>query len=311
MVTGCLAVLSAGEAFNSKRGSDVRMELFKDSLLLSVTMPIYLALIGIEIVVSYLHGRPYYSFKGTLTNASLAVVNVGLDITVRAFWFAALAGVFQFRLLDLPSGVPYWIGLLVVQDFLFYWLHRVDHGCRLFWAVHSTHHSAGEFNLTVGFRPSVLQPLYRFAWFLPLAVIGFRPEDVLLMYSVTQLYGVLVHTRYVGKLGVLEWFLCTPSHHRVHHGSNAQYLDKNLGMVLIVWDRLFGTFARETEEVRFGIAGRAVSHNPIRVIFDEWLAIGRDLRQPAPLKARLMYLFGPPGWRHAAGRDHSSPGVCP
>ena len=280
------------------------MDLFKDSQVLAVTMPVCLVLIAFEIVVSRLHGRPYYTVRGTLANAALAAVNVALDVALRAFWFTVLLATFRFRLFDLPGGPAYWVALVILQDFLFYWLHRVDHACRLFWAVHVTHHSAGEFNLTVGFRPSVLQPLYRFAWFLPLAVVGFRPADVLLMYSVTQLYGVLVHTRYVGKLGVLEWFLCTPSHHRVHHGTNPQYRDKNLGMVLIVWDRLFGTFVPEMEAVRYGRPGPA---NPVRVIGQEWWAIARDLRSPAPLKAKLMYLFGPPGRRAAA----PSPGVRP
>lgn len=145
------------------------MELFKDSQVLVVTMPVCLGLIAVEIVVSHLLGRPYYTLSGTLANVGLAAVNVVLDVSLRGFWFVALACVFRARLFDLPGGPWYWVGLLVCQDFLFYWLHRVDHGCRLFWAVHSTHHSAGEFNLTVGFRPSVLQPVYRFAWFLPLA----------------------------------------------------------------------------------------------------------------------------------------------
>jgi len=272
------------------------MDLFKDLPILAAALPAYLALIGLEVVVSHVHGRRYYTPKMTAANVGLAAVNVGLDLALRGFWFAGLDRGYRFRALDLPAGPAYWIALLVLQDFLFYWLHRVDHACRLFWAVHVTHHSAGEFNLTVGFRPSVLQPVYRFAWFLPLAVAGFRPEDVLLMYSVTQLYGVLVHTRYVARLGPLEWVLCTPSHHRVHHGINPKYRDKNLGMVLIVWDRLFGTFTPETEEVRYGRPGPA---NPLRVIFAEWQAVARDLARPGSLAIRLMYVFGPPGWRPA------------
>ena len=272
------------------------MELFKDAAVLAVTMPVCLVLIAVEVVVSRLHGRPYYTLRGTLTNVGLAAVNVALDVALRGVWFVALAGVFEVRLFDLPGGPLYWVGLVVLQDFLFYWLHRVDHGCRLFWAVHATHHSAGEFNLTVGFRPSVLQPVYRFAWFLPLALAGFQPADVLLMYSATQLYGVLVHTRYVGKIPVLDWVLCTPSHHRVHHGVNPRYRDQNLGMVLIVWDRLFGTFTPETEEVRYGKPGPA---NPARVILAEWRAMARDLARPGPLWTKFKLVFGPPGWRPA------------
>ncbi len=275
------------------------MELFTDSLLVLIAAPVVLALIGVEIVANHLHDRHDYTVKGTLTNVSLAAVNVGFDVLMRAVWFAALSWAFRFHVVRVPNPWAYWIALLVLQDFAFYFLHRVDHSCRLFWAVHVTHHSAAEFNLTVGFRPSVLQPVYRFAWFVPLALLGFRPEDVVLMYSVTQLYGVLVHTRYVGRLGPLEWILCTPSHHRVHHGTNPQYIDKNLGMVFIVWDRLFGTFADENEEVQFGVVGSAPTHNPVRVIFGEWVALLRDLRKPVPLRAKLMYVFGPPGWKYA------------
>ena len=276
------------------------MELFKDSPLLLAAAPAVLVLIVVEALVSYLHDRHDYTVKGTLTNAYLAAVNVGLDVSLRAAWFAVMSWIFQFHVVSVANPWVYWPALLVLQDLLFYFLHRVDHRCRLFWAVHVTHHSSSEFNLTVGFRPSVLQPLYRFAWFAPLTLVGFRPEDVMLMYSATQLYGVLVHTRAVGKLGPLEWFLCTPSHHRVHHGTNPRYLDRNFGTVFIVWDRLFGTFAEEKEEVRFGLAGQRPTCHPLRVIFHEWIALWHDLRKPGPLRAKLMYLFGPPGWRYAS-----------
>jgi sterol desaturase/sphingolipid hydroxylase (fatty acid hydroxylase superfamily) len=275
------------------------MELFKDSLLILIAAPAVLVLIGTEIVASHLHDRRDYTAGGTLTTAYLACVNVGLDVSMRATWFAVLGWGYQFHFVRVSNPWTYWVGLLVLQDLLAYFLHRVDHGCRLFWAVHATHHSATEFNLTIGFRPSVLQPLYRFAWFLPLTLLGFRPQDVMLMYSATQLYGVLVHTRAVGKLGGLEWVLCTPSHHRVHHGTNAQYLDKNMGTVFIIWDRLFGTFAEEKEEPRFGLVGRPPTHHLVRVIFHEWVALWADLRKPVPFRAKLMYVFGPPGWNHA------------
>src|SRR5262249_51894109 len=211
------------------------------------------------------------------------------------FWFVALSAVYQYRLFELNHPWAYWIVLLVGQDFLFYWLHRVDHSCRLFWAVHATHHSSAEFNLTVGVRPSVLQPVYRFAWFLPLALVGSRPEDVLFAYSVTQLYGVLVHTQHVGRLGPLEWVMVTPSHHRVHHGVNPQYRDKNFGMFLIVWDRLFGTFQREEEEVRYGLSGQqAATADPVRAVVGEWMAIERAVRQVEAMREKIRALFGSP-----------------
>jgi sterol desaturase/sphingolipid hydroxylase (fatty acid hydroxylase superfamily) len=263
------------------------MDLFKDSAVLLVSLPVYLVLIVVEIAWGHWHNRPTYSLGGTLTNFTLAGLNVALDVCLRGFWFVALSAVYQNRLVELDQPWAYWTVLLVGQDFLFYWLHRIDHSCRLFWAVHATHHSSAEFNLTVGVRPSVLQPVYRFAWFLPLALLGGRPEDVLFAYSVTQLYGVLVHTQHVGHLGPLEWVMVTPSHHRVHHGSNPQYLDKNFGMLLIVWDRLFGTFEKEGEEVRFGLSGQQpATANPVRAIVGEWAAIGNGLRQSETLRMK-------------------------
>jgi hypothetical protein len=119
------------------------------------------------------------------------------------------------------------------------------------------------------------------------------------MYAATQIYGILIHTQYIGKLGFLEWFLSTPSHHRVHHASNIKYLDKNMGMVLIIWDRLFGTFQKEEEEVVYGLTSNLKSYDPINMVFHEWKNIFNDLfKKKAPLKAKILYLFGPPGWSH-------------
>jgi sterol desaturase/sphingolipid hydroxylase (fatty acid hydroxylase superfamily) len=184
---------------------------------------------------------------------------------------------------------------------MFYWLHRVDHYCRFFWAVHVTHHSSEEFNLTVGFRSSVFQPLYRFIYFIPIAFMGFKGIDIMFAYSATQIFGILVHTQTIRKLGFLEYIIVTPSHHRVHHGSNVRYLDKNLGMFLIIWDKLFGTFQAEDEKdpVKYGLTKNLDSQNPVTLVFHEWKNIFSDLvGKRGPLRAKLMYVFGPPGWSH-------------
>lgn len=199
----------------------------------------------------------------------------------------------------------YWTILLFAEDFMFYWMHRIDHFCRFFWAVHVTHHSSEEFNLTVGFRSSVFQPLYRFVYFIPLSLVGFDPLDVMFMYAATQIYGILIHTKTVGKLGFLEWFLSTPSHHRVHHGSNIKYLDKNMGMIFIIWDRVFGTFEKEEEVVVFGLTENLKTYNPITMVFHEWGAIFNDIKKQITLKEKFMYVFGPPGWSHDGSRKTS------
>lgn len=278
------------------------MNEFREELLIKLSIPVYAIVIGAEILFSYLHDKKYYSTKGVLANIYLSTLNFMLDILLRGVCLAVLWYFYQFKFVEIDKVAHpfwYWFVLLVTQDFMFYWLHRVDHYCRLFWAVHVTHHSSEEFNLTVGFRSSVFQPLYRFIYFIPLSLLGFDPLDVMFMYAATQIYGILIHTKFIGKLGFLEWILSTPSHHRVHHASNVKYLDKNMGMVFIIWDRLFGTFAEEEEEVVYGLTKNIETYHPLKMVFHEWKNIYNDLtKKKAPLKAKLMYIFGPPGWSH-------------
>ena len=266
-----------------------------------ITVPIYAIVIGAEIIYSYYKHKHYYTVKGVLANIYLTSLNMGLDLLIRGVCLAVLLYFYQFKVYQIDIHIHpilYWASLLVLQDFMFYWLHRVDHYCRFFWAVHVTHHSSEEFNLTVGFRSSVFQPLYRFIYFIPLALIGFEPLDILFMYAATQIYGILIHTKTIGKLGFLEWILSTPSHHRVHHASNIKYLDKNMGMFLIIWDGLFGTFAKEDEVVVYGLTANIHSYNPITMVFHEWKAIVKDVIKTKGIKNKLGYIFGPPGWSH-------------
>ncbi len=277
------------------------MNEFREELLIKLSIPVYAIVIGIEIFFSYWHEKKYYSTKGLLSNVYLSALNFTLDILVRGLCLGVLWYFYQFRFTGIDKAAHpllYWSLLLIAQDFMFYWLHRVDHYCRFFWAVHVTHHSSEEFNLTVGFRSSVFQPLYRFIYFIPLSLVGFDPLDTMFMYAATQIYGILIHTKTVGKLGPLEWFLSTPSHHRVHHASNVKYLDKNMGMVFIIWDRLFGTFAKEEEEVKFGLTTNINSYNPLHMVFHEWKNIGKDLKKGNSFRDKFMYVFGPPGWSH-------------
>jgi hypothetical protein len=158
--------------------------------------------------------------------------------------------------------------------------------------------------LTVAIRSSVFQPFYRFIFYIPLAVAGFGALDIVFMYALCQVYGFWVHTELVRKLHpVIEYLFVTPSHHRVHHGSNIKYLDANMGMVLIIWDRMFGTFVSEdeAEPVKFGLTENIKSFHPGKVVFHEWRNILADLRRAPDFRTRLRYVFGPPGYSH----DHS------
>jgi sterol desaturase/sphingolipid hydroxylase (fatty acid hydroxylase superfamily) len=278
---------------------------FREAILILISTPIYAIVIGIEIIFSHLHDHKRYTNKGVLTNLYLMLANMSLDFLMRGVCLAVLNYFFQFHFINIQNIYLYWFLLLLLQDFMFYWLHYVDHYCRLFWAIHVTHHSSEEFNLTVGFRSSVFQPLYRFIYFIPLSFFGFDGKDIMFMYSATQIYGILIHTQYVGQLGVLEYILSTPSHHRVHHGSNIAYLDKNMGMVLIIWDKLFGTFQKEVEVVKYGLTENIKSHHPIKVIFHEWQAIIKDVATAPDFKSKWMYIFGPPGWSHDGSKKTS------
>jgi sterol desaturase/sphingolipid hydroxylase (fatty acid hydroxylase superfamily) len=277
------------------------MNEFRELLLIKISLPIYILVIGFEFFYSHFKNKGLYTGKGTLANAYLTLSNMALDVLVRGVCLYILYFFYQYKFVSLAAWpVLYWFTLFIAEDFMYYWLHRVDHYCRFFWAVHVTHHNSEEFNLTVGFRSSVFQPLYRFIYFIPLALFGFDAMDIMFAYAATQIYGILVHTQTVNKLGFLESIFVTPSHHRVHHGSNIMYLDKNMGMFLIIWDKLFGTFQAEDENVpvKYGLTKNIESNNPFTVIFHEWKSILKDLRKQTSLKNKFMYVFGPPGWSH-------------
>jgi sterol desaturase/sphingolipid hydroxylase (fatty acid hydroxylase superfamily) len=280
------------------------MESFRETTLLIFSVPVILAAILLEIAVTHFKGIRAYTWRETLTNVYMASLNGSMDLVLRAVLVApALMFCFQHRVVSWESGWLYWLALFLVEDIAYYTLHYVDHHCRLFWAVHVTHHSSEEFNLSTGFRSSVFQPLYRTIYFAPIALLGFEPLDILFMYAATQIYGSLIHTERIGKLGWLEYVLVTPSHHRVHHGSNPRYLDKNMGMCLIFWDKLFGTFEPEAAEdpPRYGLTRPIPDRGPVNIVFHEWKDIIRDIRSsPLPWRQKLGYLFRGPGWKPSA-----------
>lgn len=275
-----------------------------ESTVIAFTTPLYILIIGGEILLSHLQVKNYYSIKETLVNIYFMLLNGGVDLLFRSIYlFIILQWCYNQHFISFES-TPwlYWTLLFILEDLAFYFEHRVDHYCRVFWAVHVTHHSSEEYNLSTGFRSSVFQPLYRFIYFIPLTLIGFKPIDIVLMYSITQIYGILVHTQYVKKMP--KWFevlFVSPSHHRVHHASNVLYLDKNMGMCLIIWDKIFGTFQEELPEepVRYGLTKPLENpHHPIKIIFHEWISIGKDLQKKTSFLTKLKYLFMPPGWSH-------------
>jgi sterol desaturase/sphingolipid hydroxylase (fatty acid hydroxylase superfamily) len=288
------------------------MNVLHEQWLLLISTPLYAIIIGVEMVLSHLQHRKAYTVGDTMFNFYLLLLNSSIDLGFRVVYLAILQYFFIHGTTPVANPFLYWLTLLLLEDFLYYWLHRIDHEVRLFWAVHVTHHSSEHMNFTVGFRSSVFQPLYRFIYFIPLALLGFRPLDIVLVYSFTQIWGIFVHTELIGKMGFLEYFMVTPSHHRVHHGSNPKYLDKNMGMFLIIWDKLFGTFQPELKEseyekISYGLTTNIKDPGPVSIIFHEWKQLWKDVMQPGiSFQDRLNYLFGPPGWSHDGSRKTSS-----
>ncbi|SDE20751.1 sterol desaturase family protein [Niabella drilacis] len=286
---------------------------YHEQLLLLFSTPFYVMIIGAELLLSNFHfHKKTYTVKDTFTNIYLTLANGSVDVAFKLSYLWVLIQVANHSVVQpISNPVVYWLLLLVLEDFVYYWLHRLDHTTRFLWAVHVTHHSSQKFNFSVGFRSSVFEPLYRFIFFIPLAWIGFQPVDILFMYSATQIWGTLVHTELVGKLGWLEEIFVTPSHHRVHHSSNPKYLDKNMGMFLIIWDKLFGTFQRELPEneyapIQYGLTKNLENPNPFTLIFHEWIQVYKDVTQKGiSTKQRLGYLFGPPGYSHDGSRKTS------
>lgn len=289
------------------------MYSYYEQILLLFSTPFYIVIIGAEILLSSFHfHKKIYSFKDTLTNLYLTLANGLIDMAFKLSYLWVLVLAFSYSpFRHWPQNLLYWLALLIAEDFTYYWLHRLDHELRFLWAVHVTHHSSQKFNFSVGFRSSVFEPLYRFVFFIPLAFAGFKPLDILFMYSATQIWGTLVHTELVGKLGWLEKIFVTPSHHRVHHGSNPKYLDKNMGMFLIIWDKIFGTFQEELPEnkyapIQYGLTKNIENPNAFTIIFHEWIQIYKDATQSGlTLKERLNYIFGPPGYSHDGSRKTS------
>ncbi len=285
----------------------------REQLLILISTPLYLIVIGLELLLSHLRRQQSYTWKDTIQNIYLMVLNGGLDLVFRVIYIGIILSFFYDHRIanSIQNTLLYWFTLLVFEDFMYYWLHRVDHSCRVFWATHVTHHSSSKFNLTVGFRSSVMEPLYRFIYFIPIALCGFRPIDIAFIYAATQIWGILVHTEKINKLGWLEYILVTPSHHRVHHGSNPKYLDKNMGMFLIIWDKMFGSFqpelpAEKYQPIKYGLTKPLEKETATTILFHEWNNIGKDLRKKElTWKQKWNYLFGYPGWSHD-GSSHTS-----
>ncbi|MFG3343500.1 sterol desaturase family protein [Streptomyces sp. NPDC048018] len=243
-----------------------------------------------------------YELRDTVTSMSMGAGSqvVGLPWKVCAvFAYAALYALSPWELS--PSSVWTWALLFFADDLAYYAFHRAHHRVRVLWASHSVHHSSVRYNLSTALRQS-WTPMTSLPFWLPLALLGIPPWMILLQQSVSLVYQFFLHTERVGTLWrPVEAVFNTPSHHRVHHGSNDVYLDRNYGGILIVWDRLFGTFEPEGERVVYGLTKNIDTYNPLMVAVHEYRAAWRDVRTAGRWRDRAGHLFGPPGWAPRTG----------
>jgi sterol desaturase/sphingolipid hydroxylase (fatty acid hydroxylase superfamily) len=274
-----------------------------------ISVPVYTVTILAEILASVYLKRELYTTKDTLNNFLMTSLNILLDTAMRGAFLLLMSWSFPNRFISWNEhGVLYWVAAIVLTDLVYWFVHWMSHMVRFFWAVHTVHHSSEKYNITVGFRSSVFEPLYRFLFFIPLGFIGFEAADIVLAFSIQQLYGSIIHTELIRRIPVWDWIFVSPSHHAVHHASNPRYLDKNMGMILIVWDKIFGTFEPEDEKydkIKYGLTTNLNTYNPGNILFNEWRQMWHDVKSAPGIREKFMYVFGPPGWSHDGSRKTS------
>ncbi|MCE9686318.1 sterol desaturase family protein [Shewanella sp. AS16] len=284
---------------------DVDLLISHPEMLLLALAPLFFVCIMLEWFLGIrrrkLPASADYRLPEVLCNFSLAGLHQGADLLTGLLLAKLYLWLFGWKLFEFEMNILSFIALMVAQDFCYYWFHRASHRVRWMWAAHVVHHSSERMNFTTAFRQSLMYPLAgMWLFWLPLVVLGFDPNWVVFVVLLNLGLQFFVHTQAVGTLGPLEWLFNTPSHHRVHHGRNPQYIDKNYAGILIIWDKLFGSYEPEGETVEYGITKPVHSFNPLKVTFGEW----RDMLSEASARGlsvgqRLRLLFAPP-----AGKDN-------
>ncbi|REL37265.1 sterol desaturase family protein [Thalassotalea euphylliae] len=262
-------------------------------LILIALSPIFL----LFMVAEYLKYRHFYEVKDSLSNMALGASYQVSDTLILFLLMPVFIWLHQFSLFEIPfTGWTLLIGF-IIQDFLYYWFHRASHFIHWFWVAHIAHHSSNKLNFSTAFRQSVLYPITgMWLFWLPMILAGFEPTMVFAIVALNLAFQFFIHTQAVGKLGWIEKVFNTPSHHRVHHSTNREYIDKNFAGILIIWDKMFGTFIEEKDEVpcKFGIVGELPGNNPIKANIDQGLHMLRKLKQAKGWQQKRRVLFGYP-----------------
>jgi sterol desaturase/sphingolipid hydroxylase (fatty acid hydroxylase superfamily) len=257
--------------------------------------PVMFFFVIVEYVVSRYQQHHYYHKKETIGSVLVGIGNVFIGLLLKSAMLYIIILVYNLVPWRLPFSWWSFLPCYILFDFCSYWAHRISHHVRFFWATHVAHHSGEHYNLTVSFRLSWVQYI-KIIFFLPVSFIGFHPVIIFITNQIAVLFQFWVHTEYIRRLHpAVEFLLATPSNHRVHHGSQPKYINKNFGATFIIWDRLFGTYQREEEQVTYGITHNIEEkHNPIHINFHEYVDIIKDLRSATSWKERLFFLLGDP-----------------
>lgn len=263
-----------------------------------IMMVFFLTFIFGEMIISSFRSVKLYRTKDTINNLILGVLTFLAVASVKGGVYVMFDFLYEHRLFDLKeeSGfnmVIYWLVLLLINDFMFYAFHWLAHKSRFFWALHVAHHNSTEYNFTVSIRGLFLLQVFKFPLWGIMPLLGFNPIDVFFMDSIVYFYQFWVHTKLIGRLGILEEFMQTPMNHAIHHSVKPELLNKNLGGVFIIWDRLFGTYLKTDEEIEFGIPNNINSENTWVIAMHEFVSIWREVKQPGlSLSQRFTIVFG-------------------
>lgn len=266
--------------------------------LIVLSIPIFFGLMAIELLINYLQKTNYYRLNDSIVNISCGIGQQIIGLFLKFLTVTAYIYAFEnWKFVTAPEHWVTYILLFIGVDFLYYWFHRLSHEVNFLWAAHIVHHQSEEYNLSVALRQSWLQDGFSWAFYLPLAFLGFSPDMFFAIKAINTIYQFWIHTKFVKQMPFgLEHILMTPSHHRVHHGSNPKYIDKNHGATFIIWDKLFGTFQKEEEEVVYGITSPVKSWNPVWVNTQYWVELFSTASKTSSFIDKIKVFLMPPGW---------------
>ena len=277
------------------------MEIPEIPELIYYAIPFFIITLIIEIIVDSRERLNAYETKDAVTSISMGLGNGFLGILSKALVFGVFIFLYDnFRLFTIPFTWWAWILILFAEDIAYYWFHRISHESRFFWASHVVHHSSQKYNLSTALRQTWTGIFLGFIFWIWLPLLGFHPVMILAQMSISLIYQYWIHTELIKKMP--NWFEAifnTPSHHRVHHATNPQYLDRNHAGIFIIWDKLFGSFEQEVEKPVYGLIKNINTFNPLYVAFHEWIAMFKDVfTSKTSIVGRLKYIIKPPGWKH-------------